>query len=152
MQLTYVEQWQTGACKRLNVYPRGESQTTQASSKKLTLTSLIALELLLRLYIMKYNRYITKQTISRCISTYYWHVTRIWHPLTWWGKQRQGVCTGRTRDTGLEGGAVNKGLPKFSDFQKMWGHKVFWTFLGNFGSLLQLVKGFNAFFVSFYYV
>jgi len=25
---------------------------------------------------------------------------------------------------GLEG-AVNEGLPKFSDLQKMWGHKVF---------------------------
>jgi hypothetical protein len=49
----------------------------------------------------------------------------------------------------MEGGAVNEGLPKFSDLQKMWGHKVF---LGNFGSLLQLVKGFNAFLVSFYYV
>jgi len=29
------------------------------------------------------------------------------------------------------GGAVNEGLPKFSDLQKMWGHKVF--FLDIFG-------------------
>ena len=38
--------------------------------------------------------------------------------------REQGVCTGRTRDTGL-GGAVNEGLPKFFDLQKMWGYKVF---------------------------
>jgi len=31
----------------------------------------------------------------------------------------QGVCTGRTQDTGLEGRAVNEGLPKFSDLQKI---------------------------------
>jgi len=46
-------------------------------------------------------------------------------------KPKQGVCTRRTRDTGLEGG-VNEGLPKFSDLQKMWGHKVFWAILGHF--------------------
>jgi hypothetical protein len=26
---------------------------------------------------------------------------------------------------GWRGGAVNEGLPKFSDLQKMWGYKVF---------------------------
>jgi len=60
----------------------------------------------------------------------------------------------RKNPTHKGGGAVNEGLPKLSDLQKMWGYKlkVFQTFLGNFRSLLQLVKDFNAFLVSFYYV
>lgn len=44
-----------------------------------------------------------------------------------------------------------RGLPKRSDLQKMWGRyfRHIWAILGRF---YNLVKGFNACLVSFYYV
>ena len=37
----------------------------------------------------------------------------------------KGYAPEEPKTQGWRGGAVNKGLPKFSNLQKMWGYKVF---------------------------